>query len=113
MLHHNESMRLAGEADYQAILGNREAARENYRKAAIVGEKAVAAVPDDAPRTLGIMSVSAVSLWLRVGDLERASQLAKEYAKDPRHLPGWRAELLKLRPEFAELIDLVEELETK
>jgi len=47
-----------------------------YRQAAEAEEKALSVLDPAKRRTLGITAVSAVALWCKGGDLDRAKQLA-------------------------------------
>jgi len=92
--HHDKAMELADEADATTRAGRGELGREQFRDAAVLEEEAVAHVLEDQPRARGILSVSAVSLWMSAGELERAADLARRYRDSVT--PGFARQLDEL-----------------
>src|SRR5260221_5916581 len=74
---HAISEQLASEAGVLVRLGNLELAVARYADAALAEEKALAELGSDKPRTFGITGVSAVSLWLKAREYQRAERLAR------------------------------------
>jgi hypothetical protein len=85
--HHTASSRAAAEAEAAARQSASERSRSLYRRAAEAEEKALAALDPAKRRTLGITAVSAVALWCKGGDPERAKRLADRLAE--RDLPSF------------------------
>ena len=75
-VHHRESELLASEADVALRLGDREAAKHLYGKAAVAEAKALNFLSGDKSRTLGITAVSAAALWYHAGSLREAERAA-------------------------------------
>ena len=68
----------------------------NLAAAALLEETTASCVPDDKPRTCGILCRSAVSLWLAAGDRDHAIALGKQYLEDGSLLPGFTIEIRDL-----------------
>lgn len=82
-------------------------ALEKYRAAAELEERyADVAGEQQRPRSRGILRISAVSLWIAAGDLDRGEELARRYLQEPL-LPGYRGELRKLLGEIRRRRDAV------
>ena len=62
-----------------------------YAEAAEIEEKAVDCVPSGLPRTLGILAQSAVSMWMKAGNDERAKRFFENVRK--RLTVGWETEI--------------------
>lgn len=73
--YHSESERLAGRAEVLLADGRCDVAAEEYRRAAEAEERAFAELAPSKSRTRGVTAVSAVSLWLKAGELERVRAL--------------------------------------
>ncbi|MFX1680883.1 hypothetical protein PV762_16765 [Mitsuaria sp. CC2] len=73
---HKSSEALAARAHAALREGNSRDAEELFRQAAVAEEDALAQLDMSKPRTFGIAAVSAVSLWYKGKDLQRASMLA-------------------------------------
>jgi hypothetical protein len=80
---HKTSEALAARAHSVLSEGNCEAAEELFRQAAAAEEDALARLDASKPRTLGITAVSAVSLWYKGKDLQRALMLAYRFLASP------------------------------
>lgn len=87
---HNKAMVLADEAQRLRIEGKYEAAWQKFEQAAALEEQC--ADEADEPRTRGILCVSAVSLWMESGRLDRAESVACRYLAE-KNLPDFRREL--------------------
>lgn len=75
---HREGEAHASRAHEHARLGEASDAQAAFRAAAAAEEAALALLPDSKPRTLGIAAVSAVSLWYKAKEFERATLLAHQ-----------------------------------
>lgn len=73
---HHQSEILASDAFFAMRDGRSHVAEEIYARAAKAEEEALRYVNQDKPRTLGITSVSAVSLWFKAREYKIAEQLA-------------------------------------
>mgnify|MGYP001222914804 FL=1 len=80
---HDDAMRLVSEAELLTLEGLLENGPEKPERAAEAEERAANAVPEDRPRTRGILRVSAVSLWLQAGRPAQAAMLAERYLAEP------------------------------
>jgi len=89
---HRRAMALVDESRLLELAGKHEAAREKLEQAAGLEEACADAAGNEKPRTRGILRVSAVSLWLSSGRLERAELVARRYLTEPL-LPGFHREL--------------------
>ena len=76
---HNRAMELFDEARLLELRGSPEAAREKYEAAAILEEQCADSIGDEEPRSRGIVSVGAVSLWTQAGNLDQAEELVRRY----------------------------------
>jgi len=74
--HHETSERYAAEAASAARNGNLQLAGELYCRAAEEETRSLAEIDETKPRTLGIIAVSAASLWFKGGDLREAERTA-------------------------------------
>ena len=98
---HKASEAAAIEAEQAFRDGNTSQATLLYNKAAALEQQALAAVDSTKARTRGITAVSAVSLWYKAVDYERAEQLAYSMLADPL-IPGFaRTDLRNLVQELA------------
>lgn len=68
-------------------------AEDLFRQAAGIEEVALAQVGDDKPRTIGILAVSAVSLWVKGKDNKRALLVAHLCLSNPELPDHERAQL--------------------
>jgi hypothetical protein len=73
---HQQSEKLASEASMAYRRNDLDGARSLYAQAADVEYKALQVLEAGKPRTRGITAVSAVSLWFKAGDFNKAEQLA-------------------------------------
>jgi hypothetical protein len=92
---HDRAMETFDEARLFELRGSPEAAREKYEIAAALEEKCVEGIGDDEPRSRGILSVSAVSLWIHAGNLDHAEQFVRRYVSSNTG-PGFQRELFEL-----------------
>jgi hypothetical protein len=76
-----------------ALQVTRVSKAEDRERAAEMEEAVADVVPEDRPRTRGILRVSAVSLWLQAGRPAQAAKLAERFLREP------------LAPEFARELD--------
>lgn len=60
---------------------------KRYAEAAELEEQATLAVGDGLPRTLGILAQSAVSMWMKAGNEERAREFFRSVRE--RMQPHW------------------------
>ena len=74
--YHEASERLASKAQAALRDGRRQMAQELYARAADAEQQAVANLDATKTRTLGISSVSAVSLYYKAAMFERAEEVA-------------------------------------
>ena len=91
---HRQSETSASEASEFARNGALDQAVPRYREAAELEERAFQQIDATKQRTLGIVGVSTVSLWFKVGEYERAEQLALRMLNGP--LPTFAAENLRI-----------------
>lgn len=77
--HHGRSERLASEAEMAQRAGDVAGAMIRFREAAEAEEQALAVLPVEKARTLGITAVSAASLWFVARDYARSQQVAYEW----------------------------------
>lgn len=80
---HKYSETLAAQAHSALREGNNRGAEELFRQAAVAEEDALSLLDTSKPRTFGIAAVSAVSLWYKGKDVERASMLAYRCLANP------------------------------
>jgi len=78
--YHAASSRAAAEAETAVRESARERAMSLYRQAAEAEERALSELDPGKQRTLGITAVSAVALWCKGGDFDRAKRLADSLA---------------------------------
>ena len=98
---HRTVMALDDDAQLLDLAGKHEAAREKFEQAAGLEEQCADAIGIDEPRSRGILRVSAVSLWIQAGRLDRAESAARRYLGEPL-LPGFHRELSDLLERIAE-----------
>src|SRR6266850_2696496 len=97
---HTKSEQLAILAEQQAKSGSREMAEEYYRRAALAETAALKEVAHNKERTYGITAVSAVALWYKGRQYNRAESVA--------HTQLARADLPAFaRRQLRELLDLI------
>jgi hypothetical protein len=80
---HKASEALAVKAHASLRNGSSEEAEDLFRQAANAEENALAQLDASKPRTFGIAAVSAVSLWYKGKNLQRASMLAYRCLANP------------------------------
>jgi hypothetical protein len=73
---HRRSEEFAARAHELLRHGDGSGAEASFRQAADAEEQALSLIDESKPRTLGIAAVSAVSLWYKGKDFDRASVLA-------------------------------------
>lgn len=78
LAHHRKSEELAARAHEHGRYGRTLEAESDFKQAAAAEEAALLLLDESKPRTLGITAVSAVSLWFKGRDFERASRLAHQ-----------------------------------
>jgi hypothetical protein len=76
---HDRALERMDRGDALIREGRLEAGREEYERAADLEQQAADTVPEEQPRTRGILRVAAVSLWMRAGRLLEAAGLARRY----------------------------------
>ncbi|MBF0343993.1 MAG: hypothetical protein HQL06_07160 [Nitrospirae bacterium] len=81
--YHKKSEEFAAEAEVLVRQGQMERASELYCKAAEAEELAVNSLEPGKNRTLGISVVSAVSLWYKAAQYEKAKQFAYRWLSEP------------------------------
>jgi hypothetical protein len=74
-----ESEQCAWHAEVAERQGKHDEAKKLYAHAAELEEEVVADVPSTSPRVMRVLAISAVALWLKAYDHERASNLATKY----------------------------------
>lgn len=72
----SDSEEMASAAHDALRRGEADVAKQLFKRAAAAEALAFEAVPDDRPRTLGILAVSATALWFKAGELEAAEDIA-------------------------------------
>ena len=77
--HHEDSERLASQAQAAAQEGRRDEAQALYARAADAEESAIADLDRSKARTLGISAVSAASLHYKANELARAEAVAARW----------------------------------
>lgn len=92
---HQQSEVAASRAQELAQSGQRDQAVRAYADAAVLEEQALDAVEADKPRTVGILAVSAASLWFKAKELRRAETLTLR-AMSWTHLPAFAAQDLRV-----------------
>lgn len=92
---HQQSEVAASRAQELAQSGQRDQAVRAYADAAVLEEQALDAVEADKPRTVGILAVSAASLWFKAKELRRAEALTLK-AMSWTHLPAFAAQDLRV-----------------
>jgi hypothetical protein len=80
---HKSSEALAAKAHAALREGNGKEAEDLFRMAAASEEDALSQLDTSKPRTFGIAAVSAVSLWYKGKDVQRASMLAYRCLANP------------------------------
>jgi hypothetical protein len=93
---HSASESAAIEADRAFRAGDTSQAMLLYAKAAELEQQALAVVDSTKARTKGITAVSAVSLWYKAVNYERAEQLAYSMLADASLQQFARSELRNL-----------------
>jgi predicted RNase H-like HicB family nuclease len=77
--YHKQSEQFAGEAEAAEYKGEADRARELYRRAAELEEKALSVLDRQKMKTLGITVVSVAALWFKAGQLQQACRIAEEW----------------------------------
>lgn len=93
--HHRTSEVLASEATVARRGGDSQLAEQLYARAGAAEEIALSFVSEGKPRTLGITAVSAVSLFFKGAEFERAERLACRLLSSAS-LPAFAAEEIRL-----------------
>jgi len=94
--HHKASEAAAIEAEQKFRTGDAAEAARLYATAAELEQLALAGLDASKTRTKGITAISAVSLWYKAADYDRAEQLAYAMLADPSIAPFARADLRNL-----------------
>jgi RNA polymerase sigma factor (sigma-70 family) len=74
---HYSAQRIADAADVALRAGNLDEAERLYGNAARLESAALRRIPQDKLRTIGILGVSAASLWHRAGNFDAAEEIAR------------------------------------
>lgn len=82
-------------AEQAKLAGDESLARELLGQAAKIEEELALLIQPDQPRTLGIFAVSAASLYVKAGDHQNATRVARHFLLQPLHA-GPRLTLQKL-----------------
>lgn len=90
---HEEAQKLVDAADRYLAAGEVERAEEYYIGAAELEAKALALIPRDKRRTIGILGVSLASLWYRASRYSDAERVARELLAGEDLLPPQRRQL--------------------
>ena len=93
---HTASEKAAIDAEHAFRAGDIPTATLLYARSAELEQEALAAVDATKARTRGITAVSAVSLWYKAVEFERAEQLAYSMLADPSTPPFARTDLRNL-----------------
>lgn len=101
--HHVQSERYASQAQVAAWQDNEALAQQFYRQAAEQEELALAELPPDKVRTLGITVVSAAALWFKSGAYTQVQKLAATWL-DQTKLPEFS---------YHQLREIVEQVENR
>ena len=91
---HNASQALAANANDAVGAGEIELAIDRFRKAAALEEEALRALDSNKARTLGVTAVSAVALYYKGKEFQRAERLACEVMTWP-HTPDFASNQLR------------------
>src|SRR5262245_55361221 len=92
---HQQSEAAAIQAELLAREGQQDAATQAYASAAALEEQALEAAEPTKPRTVGILAVSAASLWFKARELRHAETLTLRALAWP-HLPRFAAQDLRI-----------------
>lgn len=90
---HQRAQELAAEAAAELRAGNADDAARLYGRAAQHEERALANVPHDKPRTLGIIGVSLAALHFKAGRNDEAARVAASLLESSDLPPDARAQL--------------------
>jgi hypothetical protein len=95
MIHpeHDQAQSLASQAALLKDAGDAERAASIYRAAAEHERVALAAVPSEQPRTLGILAVSLAALQFKGGDVDGSGETCRQYLRHPDLAPSFRTQL--------------------
>ncbi|MBV9071920.1 MAG: sigma-70 family RNA polymerase sigma factor [Acidobacteria bacterium] len=93
---HFEAERVAEQADEAQSNGELDRAEALYTRAAELEAEALASIPRDKTRTIGIVGVSVASLWYRAARYEAAEDVARSLIENDDLLPSSRAQLDEL-----------------
>src|SRR5437763_17178394 len=95
MIHpeHDQAQSLSSEAALLKAAGDGDRAAEMYRAAAEHERIALAAVPPEQPRTVGILAVSLAALQFKGGDLGGSADTCRQYLRRSDLPPSFRAQL--------------------
>ena len=96
----HEADDLALQAELLERRGEHAGAGELYRWAAALEEALAREAPASSPRQLGVLAISAVSLWGAAGALEQAIRLADEFLTHHALPANDRTSLAKLAEEL-------------
>lgn len=79
---HRESERLTLEAEQALKADDVDGCMRFYRAAAELEEAVALDVPKTLPRTRGTLAISAVALWLKALEFEKAKKLAEAFLNE-------------------------------
>src|SRR5215212_3685576 len=90
---HESAQLIADRADAALAKGEVERAEALYIQAAELEAEALAVLPSDKRRTIGILGVSLASLWYRASRYKDAERVARELLEEHDLLPTTRSQL--------------------
>jgi hypothetical protein len=96
LVFHRSSEDFAASAHAALLEGRRSDAEDLFRKAATAEEAALSLLAHSKPRTLGIIAVSAVSLWVKGKNFQQALSIAHSAMKGDSLMVSSREELQEL-----------------
>jgi hypothetical protein len=99
--YHERSELAVCQAEALQRMGNRSESLVRYIQAAKAEELAIESLDKSNARTLGVTIVSAINLWIKANNMQRAKSLAYLWLAHPEPLPSWA---------ISELEDLLKEL---
>ncbi len=109
--YHSRSEQYASEAQMAKIARDFDRAKNLYGLAAEQEELALSALDPSKARTLGITAVSAVALWYKASEFEKARELASHWLNTGLLLPFAQAEIQELLSEIEKVEGLMTAVE--
>ena len=80
---HHQAQDVADRADAAFSAGDIQRAEQLYSEAAVLEEETLRAIPLEKRRTVGILGVSAASLWYRASRYSEAERVARQILREP------------------------------